>query len=66
MIFLLKFLFLFAIIGGVLTFFSRGKTKEAFGEGVVGGIAFGLLTAFQFITIGLFALVGIWFVSKIF
>ena len=66
MIFLLKFLFIFALIGGVYGYFARGKTKEALGEGVMGGLAFGLLTAFQFICIGFLALAGIWFVIKIF
>lgn len=66
MIFLLKFLALFALIGGVLAFLVNGRSKEAFKTGAISGIAFGFITAVQLILIGLIALLGIWFLTKVF
>ena len=41
MIFLVKFILLFAIIGGILGLLFKGKTKEAFGEGAANGAIMG-------------------------
>jgi len=66
MVFLFKVLFLFALCGGVFAFFLKGRTKEAFGGGFLGGIALGFLTIFQFIVFGFMALIGIWLIARIF
>lgn len=66
MIFLLKFLAIFALLGGVLAFLLNGRSKEAFKTGAISGVVFGFLTSIQLIFIGLISLVGIWFLLKVF
>jgi hypothetical protein len=66
MVFVIKFILLFAIIGGILGLLFKGKTKEAFGDGAANGAIMGALGLLQLLAIGFLALAGIWLVMKVF
>lgn len=66
MIFIIKFILLFAIIGGVLGLLFKGKTKEAFGEGAANGAIMGTLGLLQLLAIGFLSLAGIWVFLRVF
>ena len=66
MIFVIKFILLFAIIGGILGLLFKGKTKEALGEGAANGAILGAFGLLQFLAIGFLSLIGIWVFTKVF
>ena len=65
MVFVIKFLLLFALLGAAYGYLFNGKTRESFSEGAAGGILFAALGLVQLFFIGILAIAGIWLVMRI-
>lgn len=63
--FIIHILLLFAILGGAFTFLFKGKSMRTVGEGMASGVLYAALGLMQLFFIGIFAIAGIWFVTRI-
>ena len=63
--FIIQFLLLSAILGGAYSFLFKGKSTRTVGEGMASGVLCAALGLMQLFFIGIFAIAGIWFVTRI-
>lgn len=64
--FLIKLLLIFSLFGAAFGYLKNGKTRAAAGDGAAKGILFAAILFWQFFSIGILALAGIWLVTHIF
>ena len=66
MVFLIKFLLLFALLGAALGYLFNGKSSDSAKQGAAGGVLIAAIGLFQLLCFGALAIAGIWLIARIF